>query len=55
MIYAERAGARSMALLAYEEAVRCYHSALDALQLKDPLDAAQRFRLLLALEPIPVG
>jgi predicted ATPase len=40
--YAERAGTRSMALLAYEEAVRFYQMALDALQLRDPQDAAQR-------------
>jgi DNA-binding CsgD family transcriptional regulator/tetratricopeptide (TPR) repeat protein len=47
--YAEQAGARSMALLAYEEAVRFYRVALDALDLKDPTDTAHRCRLLLAL------
>jgi DNA-binding CsgD family transcriptional regulator/tetratricopeptide (TPR) repeat protein len=46
--YALRAGTRSMALLAYEEAVRFYRMALDALELTDPTDAAQRCRLLLA-------
>jgi DNA-binding CsgD family transcriptional regulator len=47
--YAVRAGGRSMALLAYEEAVRFYRMALDELELGDPMDAAERCRLQLAL------
>jgi tetratricopeptide (TPR) repeat protein len=38
-----------MALLAYEEAVRFYRMALDELELGDPMDAAERCRLQLAL------
>jgi DNA-binding CsgD family transcriptional regulator len=47
--YAVQAGARSLALLAYEEAVRFYRMALEALELKDPVDAVQRCKLLLVL------
>ena len=47
--YATRAGARAMALAAYEEAVRFYHLALQALEHKVPSDEIQRSTLLLAL------
>ncbi len=48
--YAERAGQRAMALLAYEEAVRLFRMALAALSLARPRGQDQaRCRLLLAL------
>ena len=47
--YARRAGDQAAALLAYEEATRLYRMALDALELKAPLDEATRCELLLAL------
>ena len=40
--YAVRAGMRSMALLANEEAVGFYHMALEVLEFRDPLDAVRR-------------
>jgi DNA-binding CsgD family transcriptional regulator len=47
--YAVRAGERANALLAYEEAVRHYTMALQALELRQPADEAWRCRLLLSL------
>jgi class 3 adenylate cyclase/DNA-binding NarL/FixJ family response regulator len=47
--YARRAGARAMTLAAYEEAVRFYQMALQALVRQAPEDEAQRCTLLLAL------
>ena len=47
--YARRAGARAMTLAAYEEAVRFYQMALQALARQAPEDEAQRCTLLLAL------
>jgi class 3 adenylate cyclase/DNA-binding CsgD family transcriptional regulator len=47
--YAMRAAERYMALPAYAEAVRFYDMALQALERKEPVDAAQRCTLLLAL------
>jgi predicted ATPase/class 3 adenylate cyclase/DNA-binding CsgD family transcriptional regulator len=47
--YAVRAGERYMALPAYAEAVRFYNMALQALERQEPVDAAQRCTLLLAL------
>jgi DNA-binding SARP family transcriptional activator len=47
--YARRAGDRAAAALAYEEAARLYGMALDALELKAPVDEAARCELLLAL------
>ena len=47
--YAERAGARAQAIFAYEEAVRFYEMALQALDLQDAPDDARRCDLLLAL------
>src|SRR5215207_4657981 len=47
--YARRAGGRAAELLAYEEAARLYRMALDALELKAPIDEAARCELLLAL------
>jgi eukaryotic-like serine/threonine-protein kinase len=47
--YARRAGEYALALLAYEEAVRLFRLALDALALADADDAATRCELLLAL------
>jgi eukaryotic-like serine/threonine-protein kinase len=47
--YARRAGERAASLLAYEEAARLYESALEALDLKQPADAAARCELLLEL------
>ena len=47
--YARRAGARAMTLAAYEEAVRFYQMALQALARQAPEDEAQRCMLLLAL------
>jgi DNA-binding SARP family transcriptional activator len=47
--YAQRAGDRAVALLAYEEAARLYETALEALDQADPSDARQRCELLLSL------
>lgn len=47
--YARRAGARADAQLAYAEAVAHYERALQALDLKRPLDEQTRSELLLAL------
>jgi DNA-binding CsgD family transcriptional regulator len=47
--YAVLAGDRYMALPAYAEAVRFYDMALQALERQEPMDAAQRCTLLLAL------
>jgi DNA-binding SARP family transcriptional activator len=45
--YAQRAGDRALALLAYEEAARLYQTALDALELADVRDERMRCELLL--------
>jgi len=47
--YAMRAGEQAEALLAYEEAVRFYQSALQTLELKERVDEAERCKLLLCL------
>ena len=47
--YASAAGARAARLLAYEEAVAHYQRALQALELEQSADEAQRCELLLAL------
>jgi DNA-binding CsgD family transcriptional regulator len=47
--YAMRAAERHMTLPAYAEAVRFYDMALQALERQEPVDAAQRCTLLLAL------
>ncbi|HXH13179.1 MAG TPA: AAA family ATPase [Alphaproteobacteria bacterium] len=47
--YAERAGARADALLAYEEAAHYYQMALHALERERMVDQQRRCRLLLAL------
>ena len=47
--YAQRAGSRAVALLAYEEAVRLYEMALEALGQDASADARVRCELLLAL------
>jgi hypothetical protein len=47
--YARRAGEHAITLLAYEEAARLYESALEALDLKQPADNADRCDLLLGL------
>jgi DNA-binding SARP family transcriptional activator len=47
--YAQRAGDRALALLAYEEAARLYRTALDALELDPPVKPEARCELLLAL------
>ena len=47
--YARRAGARAVALLAYEEAARLYEMALEALGLDAAATAELRCELLLAL------
>ncbi|MGH2716504.1 MAG: ATP-binding protein, partial [Thermoleophilaceae bacterium] len=47
--YARRAGARAVALLAYEEAVRLYEMALEALGPDSAATARRRCELLLAL------
>jgi tetratricopeptide (TPR) repeat protein len=47
--YARRAGERAVRLLAYEEAVRLFEMALEALQLRRPVDQPTRCDLLLAL------
>ena len=47
--YAQRAGDRALALLAYEEAARLYETALEALDLAGPSDDRTRCELLLSL------
>jgi DNA-binding SARP family transcriptional activator/tetratricopeptide (TPR) repeat protein len=47
--YAQRAGDRALALLAYEEAARLYETALEALDLAGLSDESTRCELLLAL------
>jgi DNA-binding SARP family transcriptional activator len=47
--YARAAGDQAAALLAYEEAARLYQMALEALELKTPIDEATRCELLLSL------
>lgn len=47
--YAQRAGDRALALLAYEEAARLYETALEALELQHRMDPGSRCELLLAL------
>src|SRR4030095_15778935 len=47
--YARRAGARAASLLAYEEAVRLFQTALDTLELQKPADERTRCELLLEL------
>jgi tetratricopeptide (TPR) repeat protein len=47
--WAQRAGDRSLDLLAYEEAARFYRMALQGLELETPQDADRRGALLLAL------
>ena len=49
LTYARRAAERAAQLLAYEEAVRLYLMALEALELHDPGDDSTRARLLLAM------
>jgi len=49
LAYSRRAAARAAQLLAYEEAVRLYGMALEALQLQDPGDIATRADLFLAM------
>ena len=46
--YAQRAGDRALALLAYEEAARLYQTALDALDMADVRDERTRCELLLS-------
>jgi DNA-binding SARP family transcriptional activator len=47
--YAQRAGDRALALVAYEEAARLYETALEALELSSPADEKERCELLLSL------
>jgi DNA-binding SARP family transcriptional activator/tetratricopeptide (TPR) repeat protein len=47
--YAERAGRRALTLVAYEEAARFFEQALQALELRQPVDAVARCELLLEL------
>src|SRR5262249_41714438 len=47
--YAQQAGDRALELLAFEEAVRFYELALQALELKDSADRSTRCELLLSL------
>jgi class 3 adenylate cyclase len=47
--YATRAGERATSLMAYEDAARHYETALQALDVRDKKDEAQRCELLLAL------
>jgi predicted ATPase len=49
LMYAARAGDRSLDLLAYEEAERLYLAALDSLDLVAPMDDQARCELLLSL------
>jgi tetratricopeptide (TPR) repeat protein len=47
--YARRAGERAARLLAYEEAVRLFETALEKLELKEPANERERSELLLEL------
>ena len=47
--YAERAGERAVALLAYEEAAAHYERALQLLETREPIDDDRRFELLHAM------
>ncbi len=47
--YAKRAGERAIASLAYEEAVGHYERALQAVELKEPVDEAARCEVVLGL------
>src|SRR5262249_22530034 len=47
--YAVRAGHRAMAATAYEDAVRCYESALESLELMTDRDDRTRYEALLSL------
>ena len=47
--YAQRAGDRAVALLAYEEAARLYEIALEALERREPVDGPSRGHVQLAL------
>jgi tetratricopeptide (TPR) repeat protein len=49
LVYAQRAGDRALALLAYEESARLYETALEALDLAGLADEGTRCHLLLAL------
>ena len=49
MVYAQRAGDRNMALLAYEASIDDYRRALHYLEQTPPVDETQRRKLLLAL------
>jgi eukaryotic-like serine/threonine-protein kinase len=49
MSYAQRAGDRALALLAYEEAARLYQTALGALDLADVRDERARCELLVSV------
>jgi predicted ATPase len=49
VVYAQRAGDRALALLAYEEAARLYRTALEALESSPSVEASARCDLLLAL------
>jgi tetratricopeptide (TPR) repeat protein len=49
VVYARQAGDRAMEVLAYEEAAGHYERALQALDLQEPTDQAERCELLLAL------
>jgi DNA-binding CsgD family transcriptional regulator len=49
LAYAERAGARANALLAFEDAINHYERAIRVLDARQPVDAARRCELLLAL------
>ena len=49
VVSARRAGDRALTLLAFEEAVRLYATALEALELARPADERSRCELLLAL------
>jgi tetratricopeptide (TPR) repeat protein len=49
LAYSRRAAERAAELLAYEEAVRLFGMALEALELHDPADEATRAALLLAM------
>jgi DNA-binding SARP family transcriptional activator len=53
--YARRAGDRALALLAYEEAVRLYETALETLDLSGASDERARCRLLLSLGEARAG
>ena len=47
--YAMQAGARAMAMLAYEEAVRYYEMALQLVERREPVESACHCQLLIAL------